>query len=284
MSVWLCLPSARERGGTIAKWRESGYKLAVWRDTGTSAGVHADIIVEGLYPGYGAACNRLIRDAFSIDPDCKWVVCAGDDTLPDPRHPDQIAFECGRHFGELQDAFREETTMHCTYGPDLDGSNFVVALTPSQTIVGRFPWSTFGVMQPTGDRFARGSIERIAGSPWIGRDFCLRTYNGAGPYDPQYRHMFVDEALFDVANLLGCYWARPDLTHLHSHFMRASDDINSEAIYRAPPPHLVEANSQAHWDKYKRLFLQQKAGGFREALQLAPLDARMVDDEWDGAK
>ena len=35
-------------------------------------------------------------------------------------------------------------------------------------------------MQPTGDRFAQGQIDRIAGSAWIGREFARRAYGGNG--------------------------------------------------------------------------------------------------------
>ena len=44
---------------------------------------------------------------------------------------------------------------------------------------------TFGVMQPTGDRWGErngiATIDRIAGSPWMGREFCRRMYHGSGP-------------------------------------------------------------------------------------------------------
>jgi len=58
------------------------------------------------------------------------------------------------------------------------------------------------------------------------------------------------------------FWQRPDLTHLHHHFMRQSDAINSGAIGRPIPPHLVEANSPAHWSRYQAIYLGRKAAGF----------------------
>jgi len=103
---------------------------------------------------------------------------------------------------------------------------------------------TFGVMQPTGDRFAQGSIDRIAGSPWMGRSWCLRANGGQGPFWPSFRHMFGDECLLRVAEKLGVYWRRPDLVHLHRHFMRESLDLNSRAVPSVIPPHLIEGNSR----------------------------------------
>jgi hypothetical protein len=73
---------------------------------------------------------------------------------------------------------------------------------------------TFGVMQPTGDRWANGSIDRICGSPWLGREFCTRMYHGKGPMYGGYLHMFGDEELQHVATRLGVLWQRRDLTHL----------------------------------------------------------------------
>ena len=266
MAVWLCIPSARVDGGTIQQWRAKGYRAAIWRDPGAPS-IDAEILVEKSYPGYGAACNDLARMAFAADPDCLFIVCAGDDTEPAVSHPDLIAFECGRHFGKQQERYRVELTMHSssTHNP----STGFIEHTPTQVIEGRFPWSTFGVMQPTGDRFAGGSIDRIAGSPWIGKEFCLRTYNGSGPYNSAYRHMFVDEELFNVAHKLKCYWPRPELIHLHHHFMRESPALESNAVRKPVPKHLFEANSQRHWDVAKGIFLEQKAKGFTLGCTLA---------------
>lgn len=121
---------------------------------------------------------------------------------------------------------------------------------------------TFGVMQPTGDRFAQGSIDRICGSPWLGREFCRRMYKGRGPFFPEYRHMFVDEELQEVAKHYGVLWQRPDLVHLHLHFMREHRGLDSNATRTEVPAHLAEANTREHWDKYKALFLARKAAGF----------------------
>jgi hypothetical protein len=117
-------------------------------------------------------------------------------------------------------------------------------------------------MQPTGDRFAGGSIDRICGSPWIGRVFARRMYHGRGAFFPEYWHMFGDEELQEVALRMGVLWQRRDLTQLHRHFMRAHDGVESHAIKTAVPPHLIEANSREHWDKYKALFLARKGAGF----------------------
>ncbi len=112
-------------------------------------------------------------------------------------------------------------------------------------------------MQPTGDPWSdtKGRIiERIAGSPWIGREFCRRMNGGAGPLWQEYTHCFEDEELQCVAQKLGVFWQRPDLTHKHNHWMRKP---NAKV-----PPHLAEATSPQHWAKFKALFEIRKRAGF----------------------
>lgn len=74
--------------------------------------------------------------------------------------------------------------------------------------------------------------------------------------------MFVDEEIMQVAIKLGCFWQRRDLTHFHRHFLRASEAIDSMPILREIPEFLREANSPAHWNKFKALYERRKAAGF----------------------
>lgn len=76
-----------------------------------------------------------------------------------------------------------------------------------------FP-STFGVMQPTGDKYS--CYNTCATSPWIGRKFIEQV----GPYHEGYFHYFSDEELQRVATLYLCFWQRPDLTQFHDHWER----------------------------------------------------------------
>ena len=235
MSVWLTIPSARpyqEAQACIDKWRAMGYRVAIQRDTGAHP-VDCDYLVMKPWEGYAKACNGLIKDVMEFDADAQWFVLGGDDTDPDPnKRAGEIAKECVEHFGNEDGGI--------LYG------------------------DTFGVMQPTGDRYAGGSIDRIAGSPWIGRAFCERVCGGKGPIHEGYTHMFEDEFIQGLATALGVFWQRPDLIHFHNHFMRASKDINSPAVQKPIPAHLIEANSPAHWNRSKALFEKHRASGFRE--------------------
>jgi hypothetical protein len=247
-SVWLAIPSARppEEAEKVFKlWREQGYKLALARDFDAPqiADDLPQLVFEGPYPGYAIVVNRLIKDVIAFDPKAEWIVTGGDDTEPDPNHSsEEIAIQCNRHFAGINSA----------------------------ALPSGLRAATFGVMQPTGDRFAGGSIDRIAGSPWIGREFARRTYGGNGPYWHEYRHMFVDEEIMGVAQALGVFWQRPDLIHKHHHFMRESDAINSPAVDKPIPEFLKEANSPEHWRKFKAIFERRRAEGFPGAMELLP--------------
>ena len=228
MSVWFCIPSKRapaEVEPLLALWRRQGYRIAVFRDRAGSELAGADVRLTGgfpRYPGYAHSVNLLVAKVFIFDPEARWFVTGGDDTEPDRAH------------------MAEEIAAQCE-------EHFQ---------------GTFGVMQPTGDRFAGGCIDRTCGSPWMGRDFCRRVNRGQGPLWHEYTHMFVDEELQNVAVRLGILWQRPDLIHLHHHFMRASVSLDSPAVSKRIPEFLKEANSPAHWAKYSALFRERKASGF----------------------
>jgi hypothetical protein len=171
--------------------------------------------------------NVLSRVVFEIDPACNFVVTGGDDTDPDMNHsPEEIEADCLAHFG-----------------------------------------GTFGVLQNTGDRWGENEpwaraqfpdapayIDRICGSPWIGREFARRMNQGKGPFWPEYQHMFADEELQCVAQRMGVLWQRRDLTHHHEHPRR-------DGVARTPD-FAGEIYSSEHWQASKLLFDSRKAAGF----------------------
>ncbi len=275
--AWLTIPSARpeaEARACIAAWRAMGYGTAVLRNGRHAFPVGADHEIMSEYPGYAQSCNRLIREVFAMDSEAQFCVAGGDDTFPD-KHKDarQIVFECGRYFGELRNEFRDEPTSCFTMDLETGESS-----TTNQ--VGRFPWSTFGVMQPTGHRWGENPnhhdpkmrsayIDRVAGSAFIGREFARRAYGGNGPFYPEYTHQFLDEELREVAVRLGVYWERRDLAHDHRHWGVPKQGQHM-AMNSDMPDFLREANSPAHWTKFRTLFERRKAAGFADALELVP--------------
>lgn len=261
MSVWYCIASARppeQVEPVLAAWRERGYKIALWRDHFLPKMEFDECVSEMPYPGYAQAVNHLARLVFTTDSSCDWIVTGGDDIYPDPnKMAAEIARECSDHFKNVW--FRN---MELTFrGLRTQG------LLPDNSEIS----ATFGVMQPTGDRWGddalsrarygenRGAyIDRVCGSPWMGREFCQRIYGGKGPLWPEFTHMYVDEHLQCVAEKLDILWQRPDLAQHHEHWGRGGDAANM-------PEFLKEANSKPKWDEAKAIFERLKAGGFAEA-------------------
>jgi len=264
MSVWLTIPSARppeEAEKCLKLWRERGYKIALWRDSGTSSPASVDLACDGLcgiggggYPGYAVSVNHLVDVVMKTDQDAEWFVIGGDDVQPDPNHSaEEIADECRTYFERLSSDIAVDILQDGTAGLDKR-------------------LSTFGVMQPTGDRWGESPnhvrpdmrsayIDRVAGSAWLGREFCKRAYGGKGPLWPEYKHMWVDQELRDVAVKLGLYWERRDLTHHHAHAGRVPN-YTSAMI----PPHLkkwtVGEEGGKHWRESEALYFSRRDRGF----------------------
>lgn len=263
MSVWVVCPSARpvEHVRVWAQaWRERGYKIAIGRDSAfecTEWQEHGvDLCCSRIhYPGYAQAVNWLVSYLMQERSQAEWFIAAGDDIYPDPnKSADEIARECFDYFENLH----HERTPYPRVGTHDSDDRIAIG--------------TFGVMQPTGDRWGESPnnpdpkmrsayIDRVAGSAWIGREFARRVNQGNGPLWPEYFHMGVDEELQAVATKLGVFWQRPDLTHLHQHWGRPKP--GHAMGHRSDMPAFLErANSTEEWDKYKALFARRSAAGF----------------------
>lgn len=271
MSVWFVIPSKRplnEANACLDAWQLAGYKVGVLREQSDGMlDVNLQLPVAG-YIGWARSVNLLTAHVMGYDPSAEWFVTGGDDYWPDPNHTaDEIARECGEHFAEVAMSFGATRT--------------------------------FGVMQPTGDRWGeqncfacqgRGwlldlsrnkhdcprchatgkeaTIDRIAGSPWMGREFCRRMYHGSGPMYNGFYHNFADEHLQRVARKLGVFWQRRDLIQEHRHWARPRGD------WLDAPEWAKKINDPrfSDWDRSKALFKKLEAGGFREADDLLPAE------------
>jgi hypothetical protein len=233
MSVWLTIPSARPVE-TVTR------VVSLWQSMGYKVALQrtdmmdcgADYLKISDYTGYARACNALVAHVFNSDPDANFCICAGDDTHPDTS---QTAAEIERG-----------------------------CLT--------FFGGTYGVMQPTGDRWGESAasiqrygkdraayIDRVAGSSFIGRQFWERTYNGEGPFWSDYYHMFVDEELQEVATELGVFWQRRDLTHYNDHCQR---EAQPGAGIGPIPEFLTRSYSRDEWNRSQAIFAERKDAGW----------------------
>lgn len=219
MSVWYCIPSARpvaEANVCLHKWRELGYGVAVHRDPEKVGEPEVDADLVLYRPYTGYAESvNWLCKIVLKDPSISIIVTGGDDIDPDPR--------------------RDPKELEAKFFKNFNG--------------------TFGVMQPTGDRWmienGKSSEERVCSSPWIGREFCERMYGGQGPLWPGWLHFFVDQELHEVALKLGVLRHAKDICQYHHHWMREGGKR---------PPHLSEA--RLDWSSARALFEQRAAAGF----------------------
>lgn len=243
-AVWYCIPSARPDGGTLRLWKRRGYRVAVQRDPG-AARLSADcfdFLWEHEYDGYAKAVNRLCLEVCRQWPETLVCVTGGDDVEPDPMHdPNEISMEiCWR-----------------AYAVEIRAKENVAPPKPSD------PPSTYLVMQPTGDPWTDSLgrlIERVAGSPWMGRDWILKANGGQGPLWPEYWHFYVDEELQCVAQQQGVFWQRPDICQLHRQWSREFQSTGRQGPRPVRPEYLTRA--QLDWDNAKAIFSRRKAAGF----------------------
>jgi hypothetical protein len=259
MSVWFVIPSKRplaEANACLDAWQERGYKVAVLREKDDGMlDVDMQIPTAG-YIGWARSVNLLLANVMAYDPYADWFVTGGDDYFPDPtKTAEEIAAECKEHFCKV---------------------NGLTAMATGKLLGGK----TFGVMQPTGDRWGEkngeATIDRIAGSPWMGREFCRRMYHGAGPMYNGYYHNFADEELQQVAQKLGVFWQRRNLIQEHRHWAtarpRSEGHTGISGDVRNMPEWARKINDPklSDWDKSKALFAARKAAGFpgHEPLEL----------------
>jgi hypothetical protein len=253
LSVWFVLPSARphpEAEPILSLWRNRGYRIGLWRDPGTEEHFQECLIIR-KYQGYAHAVNALVNTVLEVDPECSWIVTGGDDTTPDPNHTAQeIAEQLAAHFGgtfgccqPIADDWGHDRNAHA-YSPNTAGRCIQC-----------------GQGKDAARHMTGSYISRVAGSPWMGREFCQRINQGTGPLHEGYFHCGSDEELQAIAIKYGCFLQRPDLLHNHLHWGRAKP---GEAMGHQSdmPDFLKRANSAAEWNKYKALFAQREAAGF----------------------
>lgn len=252
MSVWFVIPSKRPRdevNACLVAWRDMGFYTAVLREHADGGAIADRQYDTACYQGWARSTNLLIANVMAFDPQAEWFVGGGDDYYPDPnKRADEIATECESYFAKVH------AGADAAPGVALSVKSIKAAL---NGIADR----TFGVMQPTGDRWSDRQgriIERIAGSPWMGREFCRRMYQGAGPMFNGYYHNYADEELQLVAQKLGVFWQRRDLNQEHRHWARPRGDWRDAPEWA----HAINNPAQSDWDKSKALFAARKAAGF----------------------
>lgn len=222
MNIYYAIPSCNlpRARGCLTAWKTMGYKTALFTEQPVN-GLDVDRLHfnVGKFPGYWAASNFLAKLLVDMH-DADIVIFGGDDLYPDTDHKPQ---DIGADF----------------YKTFPDG---------------------FGVMQPTGDLFMQDehgvpASARICGSPWFGREWIKRAYNGVGPTWPGYKSFYGDEDLQHVALKLRKLWQRPDLNQPHLHWSRNEEGCGVRQDYQ-------KDNNARYWKKDKELFDMRLKFGF----------------------
>lgn len=298
MSVWFVIPSKRgheQLDACLGAWLDMGYCVALARepDDGWPFGFPDSRMrmypVHG-YQGWARSVNILVQVVAAECSDAEWFVTGGDDYYPDPtKRADEIAAECEAYFHER---YARPAEVFKEAGLSTAG---LAAAWPD----------TFGVMQPTGDRWCEGRcttchgsgqvygrivyatpvdlptkcedcngtgrsavIDRICGSPWMGREFCRRMYHGAGPLYNGYYHNFADQELQEVSRKLSVLWQRRDLIQTHQHWAtkqpKSETHTGLAGDVRNMPEWAAKINDPklSDWERSKALFAKRKAAGF----------------------
>lgn len=216
MSVWLVMPTANpdQANKCIARWRSRFYKIATLTDD-----AHFNDLTEiedDLHmhvPVYKGWpwSINLLAHTLFRCVEFDWIVAAGDDMDCDPN--------------KTADEIAEECTRHFN--------------------------GTYGVMQPTGDRWDEinglAASERICGSPWMGRSWLASKQ--FSPFDERFFHYFADEKMHDELIDTPVLWQRRDLSHYHHHPQREG---------RKSPRYIMERHAKV-WSQDQATFRKWQA-------------------------
>lgn len=230
MTVWVAFPSAapaEQAKRCILAWRERGYLVAIQVDDDARLeGSEAHVTMSTDYEGYAEAINALVAEVLHA--------------APHPRQCRWIVAAADDVYPGDHDPLRVARECEEHFG------------------------GTLGVMQPTGDPWRDHCVEKYAGSPWLGREWCERAYGGRGPLWDGYHHYYVDNELQRVAQRLSLFWQRRDLVHRHESWKRGPKGapVNEYGFWRDArrPDHLQRA--RVGWQADHDLFEEREAAGF----------------------
>jgi len=110
---------------------------------------------------------------------------------------------------------------------------------------------TYGVMQPTGDKWGASHERKACVSPWIGREWCEQAYGNGKPLHEGYAHYYADGELMDLAAMRSRLWWRDDLCQFHDHYLRRHEQT---------PEHLQRWQQTVR--PSRELYERRKAMGF----------------------
>lgn len=166
-------------------------------------------------------------------------------------------------FNTMAQAIGRQADVIVTGGDDIFPDPNYTASQIAEECFTKYPDGLF-VMQPTGDRMS--GVESICASPWFGRGWLDRAYQGKFPVWPEYIAFYGDQELKEVAEKLRCLWQRIDLTQYHDHWTRPGGPQKTD----------YQARNDKHWDHDKRVYSKRKAANFPSMWPLPPNSPKLL--------
>lgn len=242
-AVYVCLPSINPEycARYLPAWKQQGYRVAVSTDeamfermTPMLDGI-IDVLVSprGRYPGYWQSMNALTR-----------YVC---------NRPVALAYSHIKTSPGLSLNDQLIADVCVVAGDDMQPDDRHTAQQIAQHFLRIFP-DGYGIMQPTGS--GEDGVDRIAGSPWMGKGWIERAYNGTGPYHGGYFHFYGDEELMNVARRQSAF------IQLSQYRQRHHQWCNPDGENYGKRTHYQQRNSDEHWESDKALFFARQRQGF----------------------
>lgn len=242
-TVWLCIPSINLEycARYLPAWKQQGYRVAVSTDEGMvqrmspMIGGMIDLLVSprGEYPGYWRSMNALTRFVMN--------------------RSTHLTYGHVSHSFQIDGIDQIIADVCVVAGDDMEPDDRHSAQDIARHFLRIFPGG-YGVMQPTGS--GEDGVDRIAGSPWIGRAWIEEAYRGNGPYHDGYFHFYGDEELLNVAR------AQAAFIQLSQYRQRHHQWCNPDGHNYAKRTHYQQRNSDNHWEADKALFFRRQREGF----------------------
>jgi hypothetical protein len=181
---------------------------------------------------------------------------------PQPKHADMILYTPAyegyyKSMIEMSRAIGREADIIITGGDDIFPDEKHTAQEIGIECFTKYP-DGFFIMQPTGD--AMEGVDRICASPWFGRGWLDRAYQGRFPVWHEYIAFFGDQELKEVSSKLKSLWQRNDLCQYHDHWSRVGGPAKLE----------YQTKNDQHWRHDETIYKKRFMGKFPQMWPLAP--------------
>jgi hypothetical protein len=239
----------RERGDEVLEWTMKDYK--VWYAI--------------------PSCNQVrCSESFAKWKEMGYLTCVLLDKGADqPKDADLIMYTdvyegYYKSFITMARTIGRDADMIVTGGDDIFPDPSKKASEIAHECMTRYPDGLF-VMQPTGD--AMSGVESICASPWFGRGWLDRGYQGRFPVWHEYIAFFGDQELKEVAERIKCLWQRKDLCQYHHHWSRVGGPAKTD----------YQIRNDRYWKHDEAIYKKRMMQKFPQMWPLPPNSPKLLE-------